>query len=468
MPTPRLIAEPTTAELEAGFAAVRAELEVPPSYPAVEPVPPPAIPGRVDRTDLPMVTIDPPGSRDLDQAFFIERDGDGYRVWYAIADVAAFVSAGDPVDVEAHRRGVTLYSPDERATLYPAGISEGGASLLPDEDRPAVLYQFDLDASGAVVRTTVGRATVRSRAQLDYASVDASEDEPKPLLREVGQLRQAIEVARGGVNLNLPDQQIMAVDGGYRLAYRAPLAVEDWNAQLSLLCGMEAARIMLAGGVGLLRTLPPAPGKIVRAVRRSARVLGFEWPEDMPYATFVRGLDRTTAAGAALVHQAGRALRGAGYRAFGPGDPPPVDATHATVAAPYAHVTAPLRRLADRYANEVVLALVAGETPPAWATRELPTLRRVMVRCRQREQGLSTALVDYMETMVLRSSVGSSFPVAVTDIDKRGAVIQLRDPAVLARMPADGRRLGEELTVRLSSVDPVARQVVFGSVEADG
>ena len=94
----------------------------------------------LDRTDLPFVTIDPETARDLDQALHIERDGDGYVVHYAIADVAAFVTPGGAVDAEAHRRGETLYGLDAKVPLHPKAISEAAASLLPDGPRPALLW----------------------------------------------------------------------------------------------------------------------------------------------------------------------------------------------------------------------------------------------------------------------------------------------------------------------------------------
>src|SRR5215212_5546355 len=77
-----------------------------------------------ERVDVPFVTIDPPGSRDLDQALHIERRGDGHRVRYAIADVAAFVAPGGALDAETHARGVTVYAPDARTPLHPLALSE--------------------------------------------------------------------------------------------------------------------------------------------------------------------------------------------------------------------------------------------------------------------------------------------------------------------------------------------------------
>ncbi|MDP1807413.1 MAG: RNB domain-containing ribonuclease, partial [Acidimicrobiales bacterium] len=122
----------------------------------------------LDRTDLTLFTLDPEGSRDLDQAVAIERRPGGYRVHYAIADVAAFVSAGGALDAEAHRRGVTLYAPDRNVPLHPEVLSAGAGSLLPGQLRPALLWTFDLDADGALLTTDVRRARVRSRRQLSY------------------------------------------------------------------------------------------------------------------------------------------------------------------------------------------------------------------------------------------------------------------------------------------------------------
>src|SRR4051794_33805546 len=107
------------------------------------------------RVELPFVTIDPPGSRDLDQALHIERRGEGHRVSYAIADVGSFVLAGGPLDTAAHARGVTVYSPDGKAPLLPPVLSEGAASLLPGQWCPAILWTLDLDAAGDLVEAVV-------------------------------------------------------------------------------------------------------------------------------------------------------------------------------------------------------------------------------------------------------------------------------------------------------------------------
>jgi exoribonuclease R len=455
------------AELAAGFAAIRAELGLPEDFPpdvlAEARAAAARTPRATDRTDLPLVTIDPAGSMDLDQAYWAGRRGSGYRLAYAIADVGAFVDPGSALDRETRARGTTLYAPDRRVPLHPDLLGEGAASLLPGQDRPGVLWTFDLDAAAEPAAVRVERATVRSRAKLDYAGVqkaldDKTADEPLVLLREIGLLREQREADRGGVSLHTPSQEVVKTPSAYDLAFVAPLPVEGWNAQVSLLTGMAAARIMLDGGVGLLRTMPPPDPRDVKRLRRSASAVGVPWPEGMTYAAFIRVLDPAVPAHAALLDLAKRLLRGAGYTAFD--GAPPALAEHSAIAAPYAHATAPLRRLADRFVSETVLALHAGTEVPAWCRQALPELPPLMAGADRREHELDRAVLDYVEAVVLAARVGETFDAVVTETDDKGGMVQLADPAVRARLSGDAP-LGERVRVRLTEADPATRRVRF-------
>ncbi len=442
--------------------------------------------GRRDARDLELVTVDPPGSRDLDQALHIERRASGWRVHYAIADVAAFVRPGGALDASVWDRGLTFYLPDGRAPLHPNAMGEGSASLLPDEDRPAVLWTVDLDAEGAVVEgaDTVERAIVRSRAQLTYADVqgeiDAGKADPDgslALLREVGQARQGQEAARGGVSLDLPAQRVEAVDGGYRIEFETTLSSMGWNAQISLLVGMCAARRMVAANVGLLRTMPPAPQHVLDKVRRTARALHVDWPEGAGYAEVVRNLDSDDPDQAALLSLAARGLRGAGYQALPPGPQPEHESDadsgkgngkrhevlleHSAVAASYAHVTAPLRRLGDRYATEVCLALEAGDGPPHWVSERLPDVPSALQKAGGRESGANRAAIDLVEALVLRPLVGTDLKVSVVSSDDEGSTVVCREPAIESRIQGHQLPLGDEVTVRIDAADPTTRKVVL-------
>ena len=470
---PRLRPTPAVpADLAAGLTAIRAEYEVPAEFPAevVEEAeaaagaPPPA---GEDRRDIELFTLDPEGSRDLDQAVAFERRDGGYRIHYAIADVPAFVTPGSAIDAEAHRRVMTRYLPDGDAPLHPRALSEGAASLLPGQDRPALLWTFELDENGERTAFDVRRAIVRSREQLDYVSADADRgDERLVLLREVGALLRARERARGAINLPVPEQEVVLRDGHYSLEARGPLPIEDDNAQISLLTGMTAAELMLAGGTGLLRTLPPAPPDAEQRLRRVARALGIEWPANEPVGDLVRRLDALRATEAALIEEATSLLRGASYAAFA--GAPPLQPLHAGLGAPYAHVTAPLRRLADRYAAEAALAAHKGVTPPQWVLDALPRLPEEMTAGGRAAGAVERACVDLVEALLLAPRVGERFPALVIDRMGKGAVeIQLADPPVRAACDEPAPAPGKQVTAELVTADPQKRAVRFAAVGAD-
>ena len=461
-----------TEELTAGFERIRDQMDLLVSWPqaiqqVVRNLPDPRTSDiHEDARGIEFVTIDPPGSRDLDQAFHAERDGSGYVVHYAIADVGFFVAPGSALDRESHRRGQTLYCPDVRILLYPPELSEGAASLLPESDRPSVLWTLHLDSDGRAVHVDVARALVTSRRQMTYAEaqreIDAGDSGSLGLLKEVGELRQNLERERGAMSLHVPEQEITKDGSGYRLSYRAPLPVEDWNAQISLMTGMAGADIMLRGKVGLLRTMPAPADETVAMLRRSATALGIQWPPEMSYAEFVRTLDARIPTHAALVTQATRLFRGVEYVAFD-GDMPP-DVQHHAIAAPYAHVTAPLRRLGDRYASEIVLSIEQSNRPPHWCVDALEHLPEEMKEGDRRDGELERRIVDFVESVILEERAGEIFDAVVVDVNKGGGTIQLFDPAVLAQ--CDGRlTLGAKIRARLAKVDPRAGSLRFEYAE---
>lgn len=423
-----------------------------------------------DATDIPLFTIDPPTSTDLDQAMRLSRQGTGYRVRYAIADVAAFVVPGSPLDLETHRRVTTLYFPDGKIPLHPVLLSEGAASLLPGQPRPAALWTIDLDADGRTLAVDVRRALVRSRAKLDYAGVQKQIDartaeEPLALLKEIGEARERLEIERGGISLTVPEQEIVERDHTYELNYRAPLPADGWNAQISLLTGMAAADLMLGAGTGVLRTLPAAPDGAVGRLRRTAHALHINWPHHVSYAALIRSLDPHRPHHAAFLLECTTLLRGAGYTVFRNGLLPDIT-THSAVAAPYAHCTAPLRRLADRYATEICLTTVSGGAVPEWVLAALDTLPKEMADGTRRAGQVERACVDIVEAALLKDRVGEVFDGCVVDVEERRPTVgkvQLDSPAVVAPIEsaAEPLPLGERLRVRLTQADPAAARVRF-------
>lgn len=420
---------------------------------------------REDATDLPFVTIDPPGAKDLDQAMVVERTAGGFRVHYAIADLAAFVPPAGALDREARLRGQTLYLPDGNVPLHPPVLSEGAASLLPGEIRPAVLWTIDTDEAGEPTATRVRRALVRSTEQFDYETVQAQLEAGNPhpsvaALPELGKRRRELAVRRGAVELQLPEQEISGnADSGWVLARRPRTAVDAWNAEISLLTGMAAAQIMIGAKIGVLRTLPdPEPGA-ADWLRRSADVLGIPWAQDASVSEFLSTLDPGAPASMALYADTTRLLRGAGYTAFD-GELPALT-THAGIGGAYAHVTAPIRRLVDRFATEICLAVSDGHDVPDWVRAALADVPERMTASDALAAKVERACIDQVEAWVLAEQIGGEFSAVVLRADETKAEILVEEPTVMAKCAGTNLTAGARIGVRLTGVDVGKRKVSF-------
>ncbi|MBW9109941.1 RNB domain-containing ribonuclease [Microbacterium ureisolvens] len=463
---PRLAPARVHDELVESFARLREELDLPAEFPAdVEAEARHAArtvaadPGAArldDLRDIEFLAIDPAGSTDLDQALHLERIPTGGVLHYAIADLPAFVAPGGAVDAQARLRGQTLYAADGRIPLHPVVISEDAASLLPERDRRAFVWRFVLDDGARPVETTLRRAVIRSRAQWSYVDAQAAIERgtaPPSLeaLAWFGPLRLAREAERGGASLNVPETRIVADDGGYRLERDAPLAVEDWNAQVSLLTGMAAADIMVRGGVGILRTMPAAEADDLAAFRAQTVALGIPWPAGVPYGDYLRGLERDSPAALAILDAAAGLFRGAAYVTFD--GAPPVDRLQAAIGAPYAHATAPLRRLVDRWSLVICEALANAREVPAWARDSLPALPKIMARSDGVANRLGAATLDRVEAALLSRHEGHAFDAVVLGMRGDGARVQLTDPPVTAKVAGLDAAAGTTVRLRLTTVD---------------
>ncbi|WP_146009060.1 RNB domain-containing ribonuclease [Zhihengliuella halotolerans] len=466
------------SELADALRAIVTDLELPTDFSpealadaerAIAAFEPPAL----DLTDIEFVTIDPPTSTDLDQAVHIEYDGDGFRVRYAIADVPAFVAPGGPLDAETRQRGQTIYLPHERLGLHPECIAEDAGSLLPDQRRSAFVWTFDVAADGRLTRTDLVRAVVVSRAKLHYEQVQEMIDgldgaradgslpggETLPGLRDVGRARLRRERERGGASLRLPEQEVeVDGDGHYVLAHRSNLPAEEWNAQISLMTGIAAARIMLDGGVGILRTMPAPDEKQIAGYRRQAIALGHPWDENLTYGEFLDSLNLEDPAALALMYSATVLFRGADYTAFD--GELPEEREQAAIAAPYAHTTAPLRRLVDRFVLVACWHLVQGEAVPEWVRAALPELPGHMRASGQRASAAERQAIDAVEAALLAGRIGESFEAVVIE----EGMVQILEPAITAKINGEGdvdSVPGQRVRVELAEADIAARRVRF-------
>ncbi|WP_282846924.1 RNB domain-containing ribonuclease [Microbacterium oxydans] len=469
MPQRRSHVAPSAAqtELASALAALRESMDAPLDFPddvIAEAEAATSVVPELDLREIPFATLDPEGSRDLDQAFHLERAGTGYTVRYAIADVPGFVVPGGAVDVEARRRGQTLYAADGTIPLHPRVLSEDRASLLADVDRPALVWTFELDSAGIVSDFRLQRALIRSRAQLDYATtqdaLDRGEDGPAALLPEIGALRLEQERLRGGASLNLPDEEVVRSDDGtYEIERRRPLPVEEWNAQLSLMTGMAAATLMLDAGVGILRTMPEPDEAAFETFRHQTEALGRPWTSGA-YGDYLRALDRTDPLTLPVLEAASSLFRGAGYLVFD--GQAPHDAVQAAIGAPYAHATAPLRRLVDRWVLAICLAASNGDPIPAWVRSSLAQLPALMQESGQLASRLNAATINSVEAALLTPLIGSTIDATVIELRGERAAVQLTEPVVTATAPIpSGARPGDVVRLRIIGTDIGTGEVEF-------
>ena len=339
-------------------------------------------------------------SLDLDQALHIERDGDGYVVHYAIADVAAFVDAGRP----GRRRGAPARRDALRRRLQGPAAPEGDlrgrrlAAARPGPPGAAVDDPGRRDRRGHRRRRSSGRGCGRPR-QLDYderAAGDRRRHRRRVAAccsRRSASCGCAREAARGGVSLPLPEQEI-DVDGrplapGVPLAApgrgveRPDLAADRLRRRVAhgLRPGRAAAHPAAAGPARRAATAPHRPRAGHRLAGRAALPRLHPLARPRPG----RATPRWSWPAPGCCAAAGTSASTARC---------PAEPQHAALASEYAHVTAPLRRLGDRYAGEVCVALCAGTDVPDWVLEKLHELPETLPESSRRANQYERAIVD--------------------------------------------------------------------------
>ena len=448
-----------------GMAAIREEMDVPGPFPAdVVREAANAVAeqydatGRTDRTDLPMVTLDPADATDLDQAFALEQDGDDFVLLYAIADLSAFVVPGGALERELWQRGVTVYLPANKVNLHPPVLAEGAASLLPGDPRPAVLLTVRVDPDGKASLAGAERAMVRSRSKLAYETI-APGELPATLAPFAERVRAA-EDRRGAGRVEFPEQEVVtdpARPGQFLLQLRPRRPSEDDTATLSLAANLAVADALRTARTGLFRVMEEPDERELRTLRHTARALDLDWPAELDVRAFQRSLDTSDTRAAAVLLAVRRAGGAASYAPYTDGVVP----WHAAIAASYVHATAPLRRLADRYVLDAAVAVSAGDAVPGYVTAAFQQLPEVMRRADSRAAKVDRAVIDFVEAVALHGHEGEQFEATVLDADRGAARVQLRDLAVVAHVDLKRVEPGDRVRLTLRRADPEARKVEF-------
>lgn len=426
---------------------------------------------REDLTNRLFETLDPATSTDLDQAFAIAEHGDDIVLSYALADIAAFAPSGGVVEQEAWRRGVTVYAPDRRVSLYPTVLSQGAASLLPDVVRPAVVFDVAVNREGEPRLLSGRRAIIHSRRKRAYETTEPRDLDP--LIVELHRRASLAEASRGASKIDWPEQEVVAdpeMPGGFALELRPLRPSEEINAAMSLSVNMAIASKMLANLTGLFRNMPgPDPAK-ERTLRRMAAALDIAWSSSEELRTVISRLSANDQHHAKFLFEARRAGRGATYAMFDSAKPP----FHSALACVYAHATAPMRRLADRYVIELAMALINEPTNGARRNSLVATLGKmpeIMAAASRRASAVENGVLDLLEAVALVGRVGERFSATVLERSAGGFIVQLLDPPVRARAGSESSAtkpstvlepdIGGHVRVRLLDVDVGRRKVKF-------
>jgi len=420
---------------------------------------------RRDLRAVPLPTIDPKDARDHDDAVWVEKRGDGYRVYVAIADVAEYVVEGSELDAEARARGCTIYLPDRAIPMLPSALAADLCSLLPDRERFCLAVIADMDRSGELESFEVVEGVMRSAAMLTYEGVALSlgfteEGQPsrqaeamKPGLRVLDELSRKLRkrrLANGALDLDLPEAHVIldaetgapkdvvrrAKDPGVKRAYQmieelmllANELVAEW---LSSRKSLAVYRIHAT----------PDPEKLERLARVAKRI-GLEVdPHDLLEP---KGLGRWLRRIAE--HPKKQVLEMLSLRSLKQAVYDIVNIGHFGLASDaYLHFTSPIRRYPDLVVHRLVKGLLRGGKPSN-SPEAVELIREAATQSSQRERAsmeVEREVVDLYRALLMQSHVGETIQGAVTGVTASGIYVALDAPFVdvLVRLEALG---GEE------------------------
>ena len=458
-----------------------------------------------DRTDLrkiPLVTIDGEDARDFDDAVWAERDGPGWHIIVAIADVAWYVRPGDALDREAQKRGNSVYFPDRVVPMLPEALSNGWCSLKPHEDRPCMAVHMWFDNAGNRTRYQFVRGLMRSAARLTYTQVQQAFDgnpneltqpllEPvlKPLLGAWKALLAARQ-RRGVLELDLAERQVIIGPDG-RIARILPRARYDSHKLIEDF--MIAANVAAAEQIEAVHQLcmyrvhdVPDPERI-DALRDVLDSMGLHLPKG---GRVVPSMFNQVLAKAAEMGEARMVgemvLRSQSQAVYSPDN-----LGHFGLAlARYAHFTSPIRRYADLLVHRAIIAglkLGEGALPPM-AHDDFAAIGDAISATERRAAAAERDALDRFTVLFMADRVGATFGGSVSGVARFGLFVKLDETGAdgllpVSALPTDfyhydqhkqtltgqrsrhSYRLGDVIEVQLAEADTLTGSMSFRAAE---
>lgn len=416
--------------------------------------------GRTDLRHIPLPTIDPEDARDHDDAVWVERHGEGFRAWIAIADVSEFVQPGSDLDEEALSRGCTVYLPTRAIPMLPTALAADLCSLLPERERLCLCVIADLDKDGVLKTYEIVEGVMRSAAMLTYGGVARalgfSETPPKSpaaeafkkdlkVMEELTKKLRRARMSRGALDMDLPEARVIvdpttgaptdvvrrAQDPGVKRAYSM---IEEL-----MLLANEAVALWLGKAPAVYRIHgKPDEAKLAR-LGEVANRLGVEFDPDA--MTEPLGVAQFLAR--AQKHEKKQVLEMLLLRSLKQAAYDTTNIGHFGLASKnYVHFTSPIRRYPDVQVHRAVKAILRGNKPDTSpAAREALQLSATLSSARERAvMDIEREVVDLYRCLLMREHVGETFEGTVSALVGSGAFISLDAPFVdvLVRYEAMG------------------------------
>ena len=455
--------------------------------------------GRRDLRAMPLLTIDGEDARDFDDAVYVERNGAGYRLVVAIADVASYVHEGGAIDQEALRRATSVYFPGTVLPMLPEQLSNGICSLNPDVERLCMVCDLQLDPRGAPTGAEIYPAVMKSHARLTYtvvaevlegktpedARVKARVEELK-IAGELAKKMTALRFGRGALDFDLPESKIILDDKGevIEISARPRNDAHRLVEEFMLAANEGVARFFSQNDLPTLYRVHDQPDQDkLEAFGTLAQANGFSLPSRLTPSALGDLLKKLEGAKAqrALTQLLLRAMMQAHYS--------PDDIGHYGLAAPtYLHFTSPIRRYPDLTVHRLLWKFWARDGKPqsrAERDEEDAQLAGVGAQCSERERAAMRAerdVVSFYSAQFMQQHVGEEFTATVTGVTDLGLFCQLDSPAVEGLIPAEtlghsvvldtelqrlstgsGQHwsLGDSIEIIVVSADPTKRRINF-------